>query len=391
MSTEEQQINKSYVPIKTKPAPQVESLTPVDVSIEDVTSEPPPQPQQQQQEVVDEPVADSVEVDLDTGEKVEPQQQEQEPQEEEQEEAAEKEAPKKAKKPRKPRKSRAKERIQQLSSEKTQLAQELQKMQEEKAALQKQLQQGTKESKATLKENLEKSLETTLNSMADAIENGDAKESVRLNEEMTTIKMQLAGLTSELNQIEKQEQEQPKEKPQQQVQQPTEVPEKALDWIEDHPEFKTDELFYVAAMTVSNQLVQEGFDDQSDDFYDELDERLSPRFPEVFGIDEKNVVDYTEDSENSSEGEDVKAKSSKKKTASKRQTEQTVSGASRTPIHQKGANTRGKNSVVLDPLAVQKAERWGLSLEQYARRVAHNEENRRTDGYVPIKLGKDKK
>ena len=280
--------------------------------------------------------------------------------------------------------SRAKKRIKQLHTEKTDLQQRLDQAEQEKEQLMLQLHTGSKDAKASLKDSLESTITNLSKGMQAAMEDGDSSESVRLQEEMMNAKMQLAGVTSELVNIDRateQAAEKAKTAPKKVQADVADVPEKALDWIEEYPQFNTDQLFYVSAMTINNQLIEEGFDDNSTEFYTELDERMGARFPEVFGTQEKTPVEYTEDKDSSSEDEDGKTKTSKKKP---RKVEQTVSGGSRTPTSK--STKRGKGTVVLSPQDVKQAERWGLSLEQVARRVAHNETNTRTDGYVAIQI-----
>lgn len=294
---------------------------------------------------------------------------------EEVKEEAPKQAPVVTKEDKKP--SRAQKRIKQLHTEKTDLQLKLEQAEQEKVDLQRKLLAGTKESKETVKSTLESSLTNLTGSLKDAIESGDSSEVVRLQDEMMTAKMQLAGVTSELTDF-KDIPDTPA--PKQNAQQGPS--EKALDWIAEHPTFKTDELFYVSAMTVNNSLVKEGYDPESEDFYTELNSRLSTRFPEAFGIDEENSVEYSKD-ENSSKEPDVK----QSKASSKQTQEQTMSGASRSPAG-KANKPRGNDSVVLSPQMVKQADRWGITLEQMARRVAHSQKNSIGDGYVPILIDK---
>ena len=373
-------MENKYTPIKTSSTPLDDDEAPVEVTLDEVTSNNTDTPGEQLEftfattEEEDtpkpkEPV--NTEEILETPPTVEP---------------------KKAKK--KDRPSRAKKRIQQLHTEKTTLQQELEKAQQEKLALQKQLQEGNTHNKTAMKAALEANLDSLRKGLKDAMEAGDSDQSVKLNEEMYNTKEQLSRLSVELEDLEATKEQFEAPTPQQQQRQSQQVapPEKALDWIEDNPTFKTDELFHVSALTVSKQLINEGFDDQSDDFYNELDARLAPRFPEVFGVKEKSVVQYDEDGENSSTSSNDETNNgdenntSSKKPSSTRTKEQTVSGGSRPSAQSKGKNKRGNDSVVLTPKMVKQAERWGLSLEQVARRVAHNEKNRRNDGYVSIKL-----
>ncbi len=298
------------------------------------------------------------------------------------------EAPKKVSTPKQDKRpSRAKKRIKQLHTQVTEQEQRAVEAEAKIKELEAQIQQGSQESKESLKASLEANMVSTTKAMQEAIEDGNSEDAVRLSVETTNTQMKLAGLTSELQGIERQ-QEQAKAAPQPKPQQQTidDVPEKALDWIDDHPQFKSDPLFHVSSMTVSNMLVDEGFDDQSDEFYAELTSRLSPRFPEVFGTDGENGVEYNQDDTNASD-EDEDGNEEASQARDKTDTTQVVSGSSRTPPHKKGKG-RGGKSVVLSPEMVKQAERWGLSLEQIARRVAHNESNTRDDGYVAINMKK---
>ena len=362
---------------------QVEEGVTVDVSLEDITSAP---------ETMSTPEDKGVQVDLISGETNEVVDKEAEkvatPVEDETTNTANKSAAKGEK-----RVSRAQKRIKQLHTEKTDLQKRLEQAEADKIALEAKVQEGSKTSKENIQTSLETQLSALTSSLKTAMEEGNTEEVVRIQDDMITAKMQLAGVQSELNRIKAEPT--PTNQPQTQAPAP-QIPEKALDWIEDYPQFQTDELFYVASITVSNQLVNEGFDDTSDDFYSELTERLSPRFPEVFGVADENSVKYTQahenaDSSNTTEGSsDVKDSPSAKKD-NVPQVEQTVSGASRTPPHQGGKKSSGKSeSVVLSPQMVTQAERWGLTLEQMARRVAHKDRNSK-GGYTPIFIKDTKK
>jgi len=374
---------EGYKPIKVNKnnTPEVESLT---VTLEDVTSEEP---------VQQEP---SIEVDIESGEVVkqpaeEPKtSDEQEPSETTAEGTPQPQKKKKAQAKKKDKKpSRARERIRQLHGEKTELQQQLEQERAEIAALKAQLQEGSKESKTTLKGTLENNIENILVNMRKAMEEGDADASVKLNKELTETQMQLAGIEAELHTIEKTPVPEYKAPVEQTQQNQQDLPEKAYDWIEAHPQFdqkskEHDPYFQQAAVFESQRLLQEGFDMNDDDYYEELNSRLGPRFPEVFGIDEQNDVNYTEeqDENNASLTEDDKETVQTKP-------EQTVAGASRTQTKGPKRGTK-KDSVVLSPDMIQHAQRWGLSLDQLARRVAHNEKHKQSGGYVPIQINKKK-
>jgi hypothetical protein len=286
-------------------------------------------------------------------------------------------------KPQEPRKSRAQERIKDLVAKGHEKDFLLDKARQDMSELQKQLLAGHTATKENLKTTLESQV-TSLNSqMVSAMQAGDSTEVVKLQDLMISAKMELKGLSTELKDSYKAVEQAKAESPQ--VQQKQNVPEKALEWIDVHPEFKTDELFYNSSLVVNNQLLREGFDANSDEFYEELDQRLSKRFPEVFGVQQENGVSYTNKTDSPNPTRGVKAGVPVSRDTS-RVTEQVVSGSARpsSNVIQKGQKTQ----VTLTPADVRQAEAWGLDLKQMARRIAHKENNSRGDGYVSIAIPK---
>lgn len=305
-----------------------------------------------------------------------------EPKDEPTEEIEPKEEEQSTKKPVKPkdakRTSRAQKRIQQLNTAKNDLAQQLEDQAAKYAKLEAKYNEGNVQSNVNLKDSLTNNLKSVTQQMSEAMKDGDTELTVELQDQMMDMKMSIAGLDAEMHRTTETTQTQQKPTPP-----TTNIPEKALDWIEDNPSFKTDQTFHDMSISVSRQLINEGFSDTSEDFYEELDSRLAPRFPELFGTEGENSVKY-EDNTNSSDEEDVNNLQSNDESVTK--VEQTVSGASRSPTKKSSKSKRGKDSVVLSPQDVAQAERWGFTLEQMARRVAHNEKNRDHNGYVPIKM-----
>lgn len=272
------------------------------------------------------------------------------------------------------RKQRANARIRELNSEKNNLAALLEKERQEKEALRAQLLEGNKSNKETLKTSIANQVQTLTAQIKTAMQNGEAELVVDLQDKLMDAKMQLAGVSAELS---RPQPEAPKQEPRSRSTE-GQTPQKALDWVEEHPEFKTDPIFYGAAMALNNKLIQEGFDPNSDDFYEEINSRLAPKFPEVFGTDEENDVEYSE------------AISSSKSPDVKKAPKQTFSGASRTPTSSSSPTQRKSNTVKLTPEEIDQAEQWGLSIEQMARRKLHIQKNKRDDGYVTIAMQTDK-
>jgi hypothetical protein len=112
---------------------------------------------------------------------------------------------------------------------------------------------------------------------------------------------------------------------------------KALAWAEKNPWFRQDEEMTDYAQRIHRGLVAEGFDTESDDYYDELTNRVKNKFPESF-----------------SRGSDQATGGNK--------IVQNVASASRSA-------TSGRKSVRLTPSQVKIANKLGVPLSEYAKYV----------------------
>tara|TARA_R110000737_G_scaffold336768_1_gene356470 strand:+ start:99 stop:1037 length:939 start_codon:yes stop_codon:yes gene_type:complete len=136
------------------------------------------------------------------------------------------------------------------------------------------------------------------------------------------------------------QQQQPPPQPQQQQQQPPPPPveqppdPKAEKWASENNWFGKDEAMTFAAFGIHKAMVEnEGFDPQSDDYYDELDGRIRGKFPQEF----KN-------------------------------------GSGRRPVQNVAGNNRSRSKgrskkVVLTGSQVAIAKKLGVPLEEYAKYV----------------------
>ena len=174
--------------------------------------------------------------------------------------------------------------------------------------------------------------------LARAIEMGDSKASVEAQRNLT----QLAIQQDRANQAKAQQDRvaQQKEAPQQQAVQQPQAPAapkrpdpKAETWAMKNSWFGQDEAMTYAAFGIHKKLVEdEGFDPASDDYYTELDRRISSKF-----VNAGNTVN--------------------------KRPAQTVVGASRTPSGRSG------KKVSLTPSQVAIAKKLGVPLSEYAKYV----------------------
>lgn len=172
-----------------------------------------------------------------------------------------------------------------------------------------------------------------------AVETGDSQATVDAQRKLT----QLAVAADRYGQAkQQQEQQQAAYEAQAQAQQQQPIPQqppqpadpKAEKWANKNSWFGEDYTMTFAAFGIHKKLVEEeGFDPQSDDYYDELDKRIKTEFAHRFEDD-----------------------TSGKKTA------QTVASVSK-------GNRSGRRKVKLTPSQVTIAKKLGVPLEEYAKYV----------------------
>ena len=270
------------------------------------------------------------------------------------------------------RKNRAKDRIKQLVNQRDTYADQLAAREKEIEDLRKKLAEGNQAQTTTLKSALENQYQVLSREMMEAIKNGDAERVVQCQEALFDVKLQLSKLAQEVSKPAPVQAESPRQAERQTI------PAAAQVWIEEHPEFNTDELFHNSAITINNQLLRQGMDAESDEFYDELTKRLSKRFPEVFGVNTENEVELSRES---TEGDSPVVKPARPQA---RAPEQTVSGSSRPSANTIRSRKSGNSDFALTAAEIAQADAWGLSQDRLKQRVQHMETNRRDDGYTTI-------
>ena len=183
-------------------------------------------------------------------------------------------------------------------------------------------------------------MEAARSALRTAIEAGDVDAQVKAQEQMATLNADAVRLAS----LKSQQETEPKVEKQvnvspSQAEQPVRTDPKAEAWAARNSWFGNDTAMTYTAFDMHKTLVEkEGYDPQSDEYYEEIDKRLRVEFPNKFD----KVADTTTE----------KAKPA-----------QTVASARRP------ANTGRRKTVKLTPSQVAIAKRLGVPLEEYAKQL----------------------
>jgi hypothetical protein len=181
-----------------------------------------------------------------------------------------------------------------------------------------------------------------------AIESQDASKIMEANDRLTQLAVEKEKARLEMmNREEQKKTDEEKSKQQQYVQaepqtaessQPApQITPKAKKWAEENKWFGNDEVMTNAAITIHNNISQEGIEVDSDQYYNEVNSRLKRYFPDSF--------DKTDDEPKKETPKPV----------------QTVASASR--------SQQGRRTVKLTKSQVAIAKRLNVPLEEYARYV----------------------
>ena len=165
-----------------------------------------------------------------------------------------------------------------------------------------------------------------------AIEKQDASKMMEANDKLTQLAVEKEKAKMRKEQLEQQKteaEELAKQQPQQQEPIPQQEPsEKAKAWADENTWFGQDKVMTNAAYTIHTDLVQKGFDPESDDYYTEVNKQMRENFPNRFA-EERPV--------------------------------QTVASA--------GRKQQGRRTVKLTRSQVAIARKLGVPLEEYAKHV----------------------
>ena len=181
------------------------------------------------------------------------------------------------------------------------------------------------------------STETLLNTaLKQAVEAGDVEKQVEAQQKIAQIAIEKERLRLRKNKLAQQEQQDQTKAPtveeaiDAQPQQPRQPDPKAREWAQDNEWFGKDKAMTYTAMSLHDDLVTEGFDATSDEYYNEIDRRIRKEFPQRFEDQNKPT--------------------------------QKVASAVR-------KTSQGRRTVRLTPSQVAIAKKLGVPLEEYAKHV----------------------
>jgi hypothetical protein len=193
-------------------------------------------------------------------------------------------------------------------------------------------------------ERVNSQLEFTEREMANAMDIGDTAKVVELQRKITALSIEHDRASQAKLQNQRYAEQQQRMRDQQQAYQPQQAPArakapdaKAEAWASENEWFGQDEAMTYAAFGIHKRLIEsEGFDPKSDDYYNELNKRITDEFPHKF-----NKTD---------EG-------------SKKRPAQAVASNSR------NTGRQGSRKVRLSQSQVAIAKKLGVPLEEYAKYV----------------------
>jgi hypothetical protein len=180
-------------------------------------------------------------------------------------------------------------------------------------------------------------------SLKEAMESQDAEKVAEINSQMTklAVENEKVNLTLQEREAQKKQAEENKDSSKEeqiQGEQPVQVSQKAQEWATKNEWFGTDRVMTGAAMAIHEDLMGQGIETESDEYYNNINKRMKEYFPQKFAQD-------------STDKEPVVTK----------QPVQNVAGVSR--------RQGGRKSVKLTKSQVVIAKKLGVPLEEYAKFV----------------------
>jgi chromosome segregation ATPase len=206
-------------------------------------------------------------------------------------------------------------------------------LQNKYAGLEKKVQETDKTYVEEYEARVDSQREQVKNRLQKAIEENNSEAIMKANDELTQLAVEKEKAKIKKSQFEEAS-AQAKAQVEQQAQQPTQQQaqppsRKAEKWADDNDWFGNDRVMTSAAYAIHEDLVTQGFDPESDEYYNEIDKHMKDNFPHKFNKDKRPV--------------------------------QTVASA--------GRKQEGRRTVKLTRSQVAIAKKLGVPLEEYAKFV----------------------
>lgn len=157
-----------------------------------------------------------------------------------------------------------------------------------------------------IRERASMAVDQAKNSYRQAYEEGNTDKILEAQEAMINAQSELKSADYQLNEIKHRPQQAPEEfkapEPEQpQVHQPPEPSAKALKWSQDNPWFGAEKDMTALAYGVHEKLIRdEGYDPNSDEYFEAIDRTMRSRFPDYFGEGDSGSDDTSQDEQSSS-------------------------------------------------------------------------------------------
>ena len=119
------------------------------------------------------------------------------------------------------------------------------------------------------------------NQLKEAIESQDAEKIMEANDSLTKLAVEREKVSVSLSEKEAKKKEEA-EAPKQEEQPQPKISAKAQEWAEDNEWFGTDRVLTSAAMGIHEDLLGQGIETESDEYYNQINKRMREYFPHKF-------------------------------------------------------------------------------------------------------------
>lgn len=157
-----------------------------------------------------------------------------------------------------------------------------------------------------IRERASMAVDQAKNSYRQAYEEGNTDKILEAQEALINAQSELKSADYQLNEIKHRPKQEPEEfkapEPEQpQVHQPPEPSAKALKWSQENPWFGQEKDMTALAYGVHEKLIRdEGFDPNSDEYFEAIDRTMRSRFPDYFGEGDSGSDEPSQDDQSSS-------------------------------------------------------------------------------------------